>query len=171
MSGKCEVGRLDFLKLSACAAAAAAWTWDGLAGTAGEEIVRHDAPPRNRRPYAGVDWANAFQIRTTSHGHCDNQKMLDAYMKRGFELLTISNYYPSAPRYPLKDVRENSFRLHHDFPVMVKGKRVEGPFDWNKIVVGWAMWRELCQMPSSFRKGIMASKYPSAAATGERWPS
>jgi len=134
---KNNLGRLDFLKLSACAAAASAWTWDGFAATAGDEIVRHDAPPRNRRPYVGVDWANAFQIRTTSHGHCDNQKMLDAYLKRGFELLTVSNYYPSAPRYPLKDVRENSFRLHHDFPVMVNGKRVDGPFDWNKIVGEW----------------------------------
>ncbi len=131
------MGRLDFLRLSACATAATAWEWDGFAAEAGEEIVKHDAAPRNRRPYTGVDWANAFRIRTTTHGHCDNQKMLDAYLKRGFELLAVSNYYPSAPRYPLKDVRENAFRIHHDFPVMVKGKRVEGPFDWNKIVGGW----------------------------------
>lgn len=129
--------RKEFLKYSACAAAASAWRWDGLSATAGDEIIRHDAAPRNRRPYAGVDWANAFQIRTTTHGHCDNQKMLDAYLKRGFEFLTISNYYPSAPRFPLNDVHEGDFRVKHDFPVMVKGRRTKGPFDWNAIVSEW----------------------------------
>ena len=129
--------RKEFLRLSACVAAATAWKWDGVSATAGDEIVKHDAPPRNRRPYTGVDWANAFQIRTTTHGHADNQKMLDAYLKRGFEFLTISNYYPSAPRYPLSDVHQYDYRVKHDFPVTVKGKRTEGPFDWNSIVSEW----------------------------------
>ena len=125
------MNRKEFLRYAACAAAATAWKWDGIAATAGDEIVKHDAAPRNRRPYTGVDWANAFQIRTTTHGHADNQKMLDAYLKRGFEFLTISNYYPSAPRYPLKDVHQYDFRINHNFPVTVKGKRTNGPFDWN----------------------------------------
>ena len=129
--------RKEFLRLSACAAAATAWKWDGVSATAGDEIVKHDAPPRNRRPYTGVDWSNAFQIRTTTHGHADNQKMLDAYLKRGFEFLTISNYYPSAPRYPLSDVHQYDYRVKHDFPVTVKGKRTDGPFDWNSIVSAW----------------------------------
>jgi len=141
------IGRLDFIRLSACAAAAAAWSWDGKAATAGDEIVRHDAPPRNRRPYDGVDWANALQIRTTSHGHCNSQKMLDAYIKRGFEFLTVSNYYPSAPCLPLKDMFENGFRVRHEFPVMVDGRRVDGPFDWNRIVGGW-----VDTLPEEFRR-------------------
>ncbi|MBQ6915899.1 MAG: DUF4091 domain-containing protein [Kiritimatiellae bacterium] len=58
-SGK-HIGRLDFLRLSACAAAAAAWPWDGLSGSAGDEIVRHDAPPRNRRPYGGDERETCF---------------------------------------------------------------------------------------------------------------
>ena len=129
--------RKEFLRLSACSAAATAWEWGGVSATAGDEIVKHDAPPRNRRPYTGVDWANAFQIRTTTHGHADNQKMLDAYLKRGFEFLTISNYYPSAPRYPLNEVHQFDYRIRHDFPVTVKGKRTDGPFDWNSIVSAW----------------------------------
>lgn len=32
---------------------------------------------------------------------------------------------------------KNYYRLHHDFPVMVNGKRKDGPFDWNKIVAQW----------------------------------
>ena len=131
------MNRKEFLRYAACAAAATAWKWDGIAATAGDEIVKHDAAPRNRRPYTGVDWANAFQIRTTTHGHADNHKMLDAYLKRGFEFLTISNYYPSAPRYPLKDVHQYDFRINHNFPVTVKGKRTNGPFDWNAIVSEW----------------------------------
>ena len=129
--------RKEFLKYSTCAAAAAAWRWDGFSATAGDEIVKHDAAPRNRLPYAGVDWTNALQIRTTTHGHADNQNMINAYLKRGFEFLTISNYYPSAPRFPLNDVHEGDFRVKHDFPVMVNGKRTEGPFDWNAIVSEW----------------------------------
>lgn len=134
---KVVMDRKEFLKLSACAAAACAWEWDGKAASAGNEIVRHDAPPRNRRPYTGVDWSNALQIRTTTHGHCDRQSMLDAYMKRGFEFLTVSNYYPSAPRIPLNEMHQWDFRVKHDFPVMVNGKRTDGPFDWNKIVAKW----------------------------------
>ena len=128
------MNRKEFIKLSACAAAACAWEWDGKAATAGDEIIKHDAPERNRRPYKGVDWSNAIQIRTTTHGHCEGQNMFDAYMKRGFEFLTVSNYYPSAPRYPLNEFHQWDYRVKHDFPVMVKGKRVDGPFDWNKII-------------------------------------
>ena len=29
------------------------------------------------------------------------------------------------------------YRVHHDHPVMVDGKRMDGPFDWNRIVDGW----------------------------------
>ena len=92
--------------------------------------------PRNRHPYKGIDWATAHQIRGTTHVHCKTQADLDVILKR-IEFLTLSNYYPSAPWWPLAKMTENYYRLHHDFPVMVKGKRVEGPFDWNKIVGQW----------------------------------
>ena len=135
--------RRDFIGLAASAAAATA-AGEGraparpnaggsqLAATAGAPV-----PPRNRRPYADVDWSKVQEVHTTSHGHCENQKMLDVYLDRGFELLTISNYYPSAPTMPLKTFHDNHYRVHHDFPVMVKGKRVDGPFDWTKIVSEW----------------------------------
>lgn len=45
------MNRKEFLRLSACAAAATAWKWDGMAATAGDEIIKHDAPPRNRQPF------------------------------------------------------------------------------------------------------------------------
>ena len=92
--------------------------------------------PRNRHPYKGVDWATALQIRGTTHVHCKTQEDLETILKR-IEFLTLSNYYPSAPWWPLAKMTENYYRLHHDFPVMVKDKRVDGPFDWNKIVGQW----------------------------------
>ena len=93
-------------------------------------------PPRNRQPYKDVDWATALQIRGTTHVHCLTQKELDIILKR-IEFLTLSNYYPSAPWWPLSKMTENYYRVHHDFPVVVNGKRTEGPFDWNAIVGKW----------------------------------
>jgi hypothetical protein len=92
--------------------------------------------PRNRHPYKGIDWATAHQIRSTTHVHCKTQADLDVILKRN-DFLTLSNYYPSAPWWPLSKMTENYYRVHHDFPVMVKGQRVEGPFDWNKVVGQW----------------------------------
>lgn len=63
--------------------------------------------------------------------------MLDIYLKRGFEFLTISNYYPSAPTYPGKTVKNDRCRVRQDFPVMYKGRRTAGPFEWNRIVGEW----------------------------------
>ena len=118
------------------AAAATAAMGGARAQAKGDCVVSHDAPPRNRHPYAGLDWATAHQIRGTTHVHCKTQEDLDVILKR-VDFLTLSNYYPSAPWWPLAKMTENYYRLHHDFPVTVKGKRVEGPFDWNKIVGQW----------------------------------
>ena len=93
---------------------------------------------RNRHPYKGIDWTTAHQIRGTTHVHCTCQADLDVILKR-IEFLTLSNYYPSAPWYPLAKMTENYWRVHHDFPIMVNGKRVEGPFDWNAIIGKWIM--------------------------------
>ena len=104
-------------------------------GAPGECAMSRPAP-RNRHPYQGIDWKTAHQIRGTTHVHCTSQADLDEILKR-IEFLTLSNYYPSAPWYPLSKMTENYWRVHHDFPVMVNGKRVDGPFDWNEIVGKW----------------------------------
>jgi len=134
------IGRREFIALGAAGAAAAgAGRAFGATGASGAEsaIVKRDAPERNRRPYTGLDWSKVIRIKTTSHGHSPNQWWVDQYLKRGFGLLTMSNYYPSAPWFPAAKMTENYWRLHHSSPVMVKGKRVKGPFDWNKIIGEW----------------------------------
>ena len=105
--------------------------------TDGASAATRPAEPRNRHPYSDVDLATALQIKGTTHVHCTTQEQLDVILKRGIEFLTLSNYYPSAPWYPLSKMTKNYYCLHHDFPVMVSGKRIDGPFDWNAIVGKW----------------------------------
>ena len=84
--------RRDFIGLAASAATAAA-AGDGAtradgalpAATAGAKV-----PPRNRRPYSDVDWSKVVEVHTTSHGHCENQRMLDVYLDRGFEFAPLA---------------------------------------------------------------------------------
>ena len=130
--------RKEFLAVSAAVAATGGAFGEGRSSLT-DATARGDTrppEPRNRHPYQGIDWATAHQIRGTTHVHCTTQADLDEILKR-IEFITLSNYYPSAPWYPLSKMTENYYRLHHDFPVMVKGKRVNGPFDWNKIVGQW----------------------------------
>ena len=131
--------RSDFLK-SSLMLAASAGTGATFADTclSSKAPVKKPAPPRNRRPYSGIDWSKALQINTTSHGHCINQDFLDKYIKHRFGFITISNYYPSAPVVPGKEFRDHHYRVNHDWPVMVNGKRTDGPFDWNEIIRPYA---------------------------------
>lgn len=92
---------------------------------------------RNRRPYAGIDWKTAHQVRGTSHVHCTTAAQLKVLLDRGIRFLTLSNYYPSAPWCPLAKMTENYYRVHHDHAVTVRGRRMEGPFNWNEIVGAW----------------------------------
>ena len=108
--------RRDFIGLAASAATAAA-TGDNAPRAGGSQLAataNPNVPPRNRRPYSDVDWSKVVEVHTTSHGHCENQKMLDAYLDRGFEFLTISNYYPSAPTMPLKTFHDRHYYVHHE---------------------------------------------------------
>jgi hypothetical protein len=118
------------------AAASAASSARAQSAAPGADAKAPCNTPRNRNPYKGVDWATAQQIRGTTHVHCKTQEDLETILKR-IEFITLSNYYPSAPWWPLAKMTENYYRVHHDFPVMVNDKRVEGPFDWNKIVGKW----------------------------------
>ena len=112
---------------------------------------------RNRRPYADLDWSKVIRVKTTSHGHCTSQWWLEQYLKRGFGLITMSNYYPSAPWCPASKMTVNYYRLHHDHAVMVNGKRVEGPFDWNKII---APWKHTISAAEMAKNPSWAAKYP-----------
>ena len=108
---------------------------------------------RNPNPYAGINWDAVQEVHTTSHGHQTNQETLDRAIRSGIRFFTISNYYPSAPWWPMKDIRANQFRVRHTHPVPVNGKLQPGPFDWNRIITdpeaGWAE-----ELPEEQRKQL-----------------
>ena len=100
-------------------------------------VTRMAADKRNRTPYRGIDWTKAQLVNTTSHGHAPGRPFLEPYKRRNFGLYTISNYWPSAPTMPGKSIRERHYFVHHDWPLIVNGKRTAGPFEWNEILKGW----------------------------------
>ena len=123
------MNRRDFLGYAAATAAAAA-----VPRMARAESVA----PRNRRPYSDLDWSTCLEVHTTTHDHSTSQKYLTGYLDRGFELLALSNYYPSAPYVPAAKMTERYYWIHNeDIPVMVNGVRTNGPFDWNAIISQW----------------------------------
>lgn len=104
-------------------------------------------PGRNPRPYQGLDWASAHQVLTTTHIHVSNQKKLDIFLKRGFEFFTLSNYYPSAPYYPMSAMRVGQFRVRQEHAVVKNGVLTPGPFEWNDILAPW-----IDQVDEEYRK-------------------
>ncbi|HQH52328.1 MAG TPA: hypothetical protein PKY01_07875 [Candidatus Hydrogenedentes bacterium] len=99
-------------------------------------------PPRNPVPYADVQWDSVRRVASTSHAHIGTQATLDRAYEDGLRFFTISNYYPSAPWWPLADIRTNQFRAGQEHGVMVRGEFKNGPFDWNAVLqdpeTGWA---------------------------------
>ena len=93
---------------------------------------------RNPNPYARTDWEKCERIRTTSHTHCTKPESLALILEKGYELLTLSNYYPSIPYYPLSSVRKNCFARSQKHGIQYNGQYIEGPLDWNKIIAEWA---------------------------------
>ena len=127
--------RLEFLKLAMMASAASTMAPSALAKTVG--AARPSLPERNRRPYSGLDWSKCHQIHTTTHGHCTADEKLKIYLDRGFGFFTMSNYYPAAPYYPARKMRRNQFNVGQNHAIFYKGKRTEGPFNWNEIIAAW----------------------------------
>jgi len=139
-----NTSRREFIRAAAAGAAAAAA--GGLAPSAfagagdvipAPRLDRTKVPPRNRRPYAGVDWAKAIQVNGTTHMH-QERDLCEAVRERRIGFLTVSNYYPSKPMYPWREAVNEHIRAVADWPVVVNGKYTEGPFDWNEIISRWS---------------------------------
>lgn len=91
---------------------------------------------RNPNPYAGVNWEKVTPVTGCTHMHCTTQKMFDDFVAQGLEFATFSNYYPSAPWYPLADIRENTFRISQNGCVK-DGKIIREKIDFAPVVAQW----------------------------------
>lgn len=58
---------------------------------------------RERCPYGNVNWRTCKKITGCTHMHCLSQQQLDNAFASGLELVSITNYYPSRPWYPLRE--------------------------------------------------------------------
>ena len=65
---------------------------------------------RNQNPYQSVDWDRVQPLCGCTHMHCVNDEQFQRFVKQGLEFVTLANYHPSVPWYPLKDMRKRSLR-------------------------------------------------------------
>lgn len=93
-------------------------------------------PLKNSNPYAGIDWKNVNRITGCTHMHCVSAEILKRYLDAGLEFATISNYYPSAPWYPLASLHENFFRMRQRGYIR-NGVWHTGELDLNAELKSW----------------------------------
>ena len=91
---------------------------------------------RNPRPYSEINWEKIHRIAGTTHMHCENQAELTAFTSQGLEFAAVSNYYPSAPWYPLKDMRTNTFKLRQK-SFLRNGKLIMEEMDFRRERASW----------------------------------
>ena len=58
-------------------------------------------------PYSNVNWATTDSIVSCSHMHLNQQDWFENAYGQGVRHFAISNYYPSAPSYPLSSIYDN----------------------------------------------------------------
>ena len=94
---------------------------------------------RNWNPYANTNWEKCYKIRTANHvhAHVTDPSAFREAMDRGYDLLTLSNYYPSHPYYPRASIKKNSFALSQENGLRYKDHFEEGPLNWNEIIKEW----------------------------------
>lgn len=116
-----------------------------------------------RNPYQEINWNNIHRIQGTTHMHCPNAQYLQNIYDQGIRHMSVSNYYPSAPIYPLSSredfaevIREDMISCpnaeHHS--MMLDGE--ETTFDPLHVTAPGSTWcsgRPLKELP----KGVNAS--------------
>lgn len=139
--------RRDFLKSVSVAGAALSATRPiparaaspvaaGAHDGAGAPLVRHAAlgGALVDDPYAHVDWDAVQHVASASHLHVTTQGRLDqVYDQMKLRHLAISNYYPSAPYYPIEAMKADHF-IRQSFGVVRHGRYGDGPIDWNRVI-------------------------------------
>lgn len=94
-----------------------------------------------RNPYADIDWERDEQVCSTTHIHMTWLNQFYLAYDAGLRHFLLSNYYPSAPYYPLGEMRRDPFMVQQENAIVVHGELRDGPFHWNDIIMdpvtGW----------------------------------
>ena len=96
----------------------------------------HDKSTRNRNPYAGVDWQTTCRVSGCTHMHCVSSDILKRYLDAGLELVSLSNYYPSMPWFPLASLREGFFRVRQSGYILGNVWH-QDTLNVNTAIAGW----------------------------------
>jgi hypothetical protein len=114
-----------------------------------QDVHGHSGPYTTDNPYADVSWDKVKYVPSATHVHVENQEKFDKiYHTFGLRHIPISNYYPSAPAYPIQSIRYNQYAVQQDFGLVynadnskkgnarwTEGRFEEGPFHWNDIIL------------------------------------
>ena len=115
------------------------------------------AAERNRNPYKDVNWQTNERIQGCTHMHCQNADIFSSYIEQGLEFATFSNYYPSTPTWPIRDIYENDARLKQA-SYLCNHKFVDEELDFRKFFAEHGL--DLSQLPADRGK----RKYPDPPA-------
>jgi len=100
------------------------------------ENSHYDKLTRNRNPYAGVDWKTTCRVSGCTHMHCVSADILKRYLDAGLELVSLSNYYPSMPWFPLASLQEGFFRVRQSGYLLGEVWH-QDTLDINAVLAGW----------------------------------
>ena len=112
-----------------------------------------DIRGRNCEPYKNVDWQTAQRVQGSTHMHCQDGDVFRKFIEQGLEFATFSNYYPSTPTYPVRDIYENDSRLRQP-SYLRNGKFIDEELDFRKFFAENGL--DLSELPSGRGK----RKYP-----------
>ncbi|MBP5640021.1 MAG: hypothetical protein J6X55_11120 [Victivallales bacterium] len=93
---------------------------------------------RNPNPYKGVEWKTQPRIEGCTHVHCTTPEAFNALLEQGLRFATLSNYYPSAPYWPIQSIKKHTFDLGQDSYIR-NGEVVHERLDFKEEL---ARWRE-----------------------------
>lgn len=114
-------------------------------------------------PYQELNWDKIQRIQGTTHMHCPNAQYLQNIYDQGIRHMSITNYYPSAPVYPLSSREDFAEILREDMiscpnaehhGMMLDGEKT--PFEPLHVCAPGSTWcsgRPQGELP----KGIYAS--------------
>ena len=100
---------------------------------------------RPKNPYENVNWQTTLRVQGSTHLHCTSQEELRRALAEGLEFVTLSNYHPSMPWWPLSTMRENTTRFR--MPSYVQdGKVVHKELRFREAYRQWG--EDVSQLPA-----------------------